>query len=73
MLGEHGMWYKRTYYEESLRVPLLVSWPKRFRPVVLQELVSLVDLFPTVLDIAGPDEIEALRDDLDGYPTFIWK
>jgi choline-sulfatase len=66
MLGEHGMWYKRTYYEESLRVPLIISWPKRFRPVVRQEVVSLVDLYPTILDMVGSAEIEAVRGGLDG-------
>ncbi|UCF98065.1 MAG: choline-sulfatase [Spirochaetaceae bacterium] len=66
MLGEHGMWYKRTYYEESLRVPLIFSWPKRFTPAVREELVSLVDLFATILDLAGSVEIETLRNGLDG-------
>jgi choline-sulfatase len=66
MLGEHGMWYKRTYYEESLRVPLLVSWPQQFQPASRDEIVSLVDLFPTLLDCAGSAEIENLRGGLDG-------
>ena len=66
MLGEHGMWYKRTFYEESLRVPLIVSWPKTLKPAVREELVSLVDLFPTMLDFAGSTEIERLRGGLDG-------
>jgi len=64
MLGEHGMWYKRTFYEESLRVPLIISCPKRYRPAVRREIVSLVDLFPTILEFTGSSEAET--DDLDG-------
>ena len=30
MMGEHGLWWKCTYYEGSSRVPFIVSWPKRF-------------------------------------------
>jgi len=66
MLGEHGMWYKRTYYEESLRVPLIVSCPKRYQPAVRGEIVSLVDLFPTIVETAGYTAAESLTEDLDG-------
>ena len=27
MLGEHGLWWKHVFYEEAIRVPLIVSWP----------------------------------------------
>lgn len=66
MFGEHGMWYKRTFYEESLRVPLIISCPKRYRPAVRKEIVSLVDLFPTVLEFTGSSEAESPPGDLDG-------
>lgn len=67
MLGEHGMWFKRTYFDESIRVPLIVSWPgglaggRRVEPVV-----SLIDLFPTFCDLGGADERLDCQDSLDG-------
>ena len=66
MLGEHGMWYKRTYYEESLRVPLIVSCPERYPSGIRRENVSLVDLFPTILEFAGCSAGRNLTEDLDG-------
>jgi len=53
MLGAHGMWFKRTFYEESTHVPLIVSWPGHIGPGVAEEVVSHVDLAPTILDLAG--------------------
>jgi choline-sulfatase len=53
-LGEHGLWWKSTFFEGSVGVPLIVSWPgvlKDSRSV--SENVSLVDLGPTLLDLAG--------------------
>ena len=32
MLGERGMWFKQTFFERSIRVPLLMRWPSRFAP-----------------------------------------
>lgn len=52
MLGERGMWFKQCFFEWSARVPLMVSWPKRFAPRRVAAHVSLVDLLPTFLALA---------------------
>jgi len=54
MAGEHGLWGKVTLLETSVRVPLIVRWPGRFPAGArIDTPVSLVDLFPTFLEIAG--------------------
>lgn len=54
VLGEHGRVDKRTMYEESLRVPLLVRYPPLVRAgTVISNLVLNLDLAPSVIDIAG--------------------
>ena len=54
MNGEHGLLDKRAAYEESIRIPLLVRYPRRVSPGgVSPELVLNVDLAPTILDFAG--------------------
>jgi arylsulfatase A-like enzyme len=61
--GAHGLPYKGpAMYEELVRVPLVISWPSRFRAARSDALVSLVDLLPTLCDLTG---IDAPRD-LDG-------
>ena len=59
MLGEKGMVQKRTFYEWSTRVPLVVRFPdRRAAGRRVAAPVSLVDLLPTFLDIAGvPDPV----------------
>jgi len=53
-LGEHGWFDKRWIFEESLRTPLLVRWPKTIRPgSVNSDLVSNVDFAQTLLAAAG--------------------
>lgn len=54
MLGEHGIWEKARFYEGSVRVPLIIRWPRRFPGGrVVRENVSLCDLFATLCDMAG--------------------
>ncbi len=52
MLGERGMWFKKHFFEKSLRVPLIMSGPG-IDPQRVRELTSLVDLVPTFNGIAG--------------------
>lgn len=52
MLGAHGMFWKSNFYEESARVPMIISWPGHYRQgVTSKDLVSLVDLAPTLSDM----------------------
>ena len=53
-LGEHGWFDKRFMYEESLRMPLLMSYPARIPAGQSTDaLVSNVDIAQTILDAAG--------------------
>ena len=58
MLGEKGLWYKMSPYEESARVPLIVYGPQHLVPQGrYANPVSLLDLMPTLLELAGaPNE-----------------
>lgn len=54
--GEHGMTNKRTAYEESIRIPLLIRYPDRIKPgTLIDEMVLNIDIAPTFLDLAGLD------------------
>lgn len=53
MAGEHGMWRKSNFYEQSARIPLIIRWPSQLPSG--QEIstpVSLVDVTATLLDVA---------------------
>ena len=52
--AEHGGFGHHTLYEEIVRVPLLVKWPRGDRAGTINEaLSSSVDLAPTLLEVAG--------------------
>ncbi|MDD9800908.1 MAG: choline-sulfatase [Gammaproteobacteria bacterium] len=53
MLGERGLWYKMSFYEGSIHVPLVVSFPRRFAPRRVGRNVSLLDLMPTLVELGG--------------------
>ncbi len=54
MMGEHGLWWKHTFYEESVRVPLILSWPGVIAPGTrCERVVSALDVNATMLDALG--------------------
>ncbi|WP_299298403.1 choline-sulfatase [uncultured Brachybacterium sp.] len=64
MLGEKGLWYKMSPYEESARVPLIVHGPQHLVPRGrFSNPVSLLDLMPTLLELA-----QAPADQAPAYP-----
>ncbi|MGE0314987.1 MAG: choline-sulfatase [Lautropia sp.] len=65
MLGERGMWFKQTFYEWSVRVPLIVRWPCRVAPGRRPLPCSLVDLLPTFLEVACAGDASRRVDPVD--------
>jgi arylsulfatase A-like enzyme len=53
--GEHGgMWDKRSAYEPSMRIPLLMRYPRLAKPgTICEEMVLNIDVALTILDMAG--------------------
>lgn len=53
-LGDHGWYDKRFMYEESIRMPFLVRYPKEIKPGTHSDaMVTNLDFAPTLLDFAG--------------------
>ena len=52
-LGIHNEISKNNHYEESMRIPLMIRWPRRIRPRHDDLLISVPDLYPTLLDLMG--------------------
>ncbi|NLR91721.1 sulfatase family protein [Flammeovirga agarivorans] len=65
-LSDHGMalpFAKSSCYENGVRTPFIVSWPGNIKAnsVVKDQLVSAVDVMPTLLEILGIDEPDYLQ------------
>ena len=51
MVGEHGLWWKHVFYEESVRVPLIMAWPGHIEGGQrCERVVSALDVTATLLD-----------------------
>ncbi len=62
VLGEHGRVDKRTMYEESLRVPLLVRYPPAVKDgTVVSNMVLSLDLAPSILDLCGAKPLRGIQ------------
>lgn len=66
MLGDHGLWAKRLFYESSARIPMILVGTADDERVGVRQtddrLVALQDVMPTLLDLAGVD-----CPDVDGF------
>lgn len=55
---EHGQFYKFSHYEASARVPLVIAGPGIEAGRSTETMTSLIDLHPTLMDIAGVERLE---------------
>jgi arylsulfatase A-like enzyme len=74
MLGAHGMREKNVFLDESAHIPLLISSPGDVQPeTTVEGYISLIDLFPTILDYLNIPEHESdgksLRGLIEGTDT----
>ncbi len=69
-LGDHGLYDKRFMYEESLKMPFLLRWPKGVRAGTRQDAMAInCDFAPTFLALAGA-EIPAEMQGVSLVPLF---
>ncbi len=52
-LLEHGLLGKNVFFEGSVRVPLILRYPRKIRPGAHDELVEAVDVLPTLFELSG--------------------
>ena len=75
VLGQHGRVDKRTAYEDSLRIPLIVRYPPLAKPgALVDRLVLTHDLAPSLLEICGAKALPGItglswRPLLEGRPV----
>ena len=53
MLGERGLWFKMSWFENSARIPMIVHAPKRFAARRVAASVSQIDILPTLVELAN--------------------
>lgn len=60
--GDHGgLGHMTTLHREQVHVPLLLHWPRVLRPGRVETPVSLLDLYPTLVELLGLPDPGALR------------
>ena len=68
-MGEHGLWWKNCMYDHAARVPLVVSWPARWKGEQRRtEACSLVDVVQMIAELAGTQTPE----DWNGKSMVSW-
>lgn len=78
-LGEHGFFDKRLIYEESLRMPFVIRYPKKIgKGQRIDDIILNIDFAPLLADYAGlekPDYMQgrSFRDILEGNTPKDWR
>jgi choline-sulfatase len=67
MLGERGLWYKMSFYEPACRIPLIVHAPGRFAARRVHDPASLLDILPTLVELARPGQAARYAAPRDGH------
>ncbi|MHC4443807.1 MAG: sulfatase-like hydrolase/transferase [Planctomycetota bacterium] len=68
-LGEHGLWWKNCMFDHAARVPLIVSWPERWKGGQRRtEACSLIDVVQTIAELGGAK----MPDDCNGQSMCKW-
>jgi choline-sulfatase len=61
-LGEHGLWHKRSLFEESARVPFIMDWKgAKANGQSSGSLIELLDVYPTLCDLCGLERPTVLQ------------
>ena len=66
-MGAHEQAGKDIFYEESMRIPVLISWPEKIKPKTDRTtMIAFADLYPTLLSIMGfqqqiPEEVQTFN------------
>jgi iduronate 2-sulfatase len=77
-LGEHGLWFKQSCFEESAKCPLIISVPgAKSAGTICHRTVELIDIYPTLAELTGltpPDNIQGYSLlSLLNNPNATWK
>jgi len=66
-MGAHNQAGKDIFYEESMRIPLIASWPEEIKPKTdTSTMMAFADLYPTLLSLMGfqkqtPEEVQTFN------------
>jgi arylsulfatase A-like enzyme len=53
LLGEHDLWQKPNLFENTLRIPLIISDPRSAKSGLSSDsLIELIDIYPTILELS---------------------
>jgi iduronate 2-sulfatase len=65
-LGLHGLWQKKDLFENTTRTPLIMVAPRQLNAGTRSDaLVELVDIYPTLVSLAGLDRPESRLEGMD--------
>ena len=64
--------FKNSFYEGGIRVPGIIEWPGHLKPRISNYPASTLDIFPTLIEVAGldPNDINEVHDGQSLVPVF---